>query len=430
MLNSIGLACDTFNSPSDYIIEIAAEDYGEEPIQRLQGQLEKLSVDDETFKALPLLRQVKEIRRTPFFKSMFILLRRALVIYFRNFSTVLIRILAVILITMGLSVMFGRDVGKFAGCPIRKLVLYSIPLEKISTLFEENLLMVTQNCCALFFGLMVGLISGMTGVVLEFPREMHIITKEYNNGWYSCLAIYVTKSLISIPMQIIIPSIYLLWIYWYTNQPEQYFREGYLLLISIMVSFISESIGEICSAIFMNKPTAASFIAGAVPLPMVLFGGFLVKYSRMPIYMRIFSWLSLLKYAFEALMVTMYGFDRCVFDYQTFLEHTNTSTIEKPVWAQYLPLMFQYMGQALPEMAANSTEDPDEFVLKQMYSMSSQQVSGSSREVSFDRSLILDYYELEGDALLYREIIYLAIYYVVVKVTTYFIIIARMNFKY
>ena len=41
------------------------------------------------------------------------------------------------------------------------------------------------------------------------------------------------------------------------------------------------------------------------------FGGFLVKYSRMPSYMQAVSWFSLMKYAFEGLMVTVYGFDRC-----------------------------------------------------------------------------------------------------------------------
>lgn len=202
LLSKINLECDKFNSPSDYIIEIAAEDYGVEPIQRLQQQLPGLSVDDEELDALPKLHDVREIRKTPLFTSIKYLMHRGSIIYRRNSLIYLLRIISILFLSMWFAVMFGHDIGQYAGCPMRKLQLFQLPIDKLSSLFEEGLLQVTQNSCCLFFGLMVGLISGMTSVVLEFPREMHIITKEYNNGWYSCLAMYLTKSLLDIPMQV------------------------------------------------------------------------------------------------------------------------------------------------------------------------------------------------------------------------------------
>ena len=202
MLEKLEIPVDKYNSPSDYIIEIAAEDYGRAPVEKIQSQYDINVMNQEEFDQLRLLKEARVIRKSPMLKTTMILMQRAGVIYKRNLTVCYLRILVISLITIWLAVMFGEEIGTVSGCPLRKLELYNIPLERLSTLFEESLLLVTQNTCCLFFGLMVGLISGMTGVVLDFPREMHIFMKEYNNGWYSCISFYITKSLMDIPMQV------------------------------------------------------------------------------------------------------------------------------------------------------------------------------------------------------------------------------------
>ena len=222
------------------------------------------------------------------------------------------------------------------------------------------------------------------------------------------------------------PSIYVLYIYEFTSQPRQYYREFYLLFITIMVGFVSESIGSICSAIFMEKPMVAAFAAGSVPLPMILFGGFLVKYSRMPIYMRLTSWLSLLKYAFEGVLITMYGFDRCEYDYNEFLSSVNQSAIVKPLWAQYLPMILNVIDSD-SSGKNNDEEDDDQRVINKIYSMSFQSLNSQSKSLNFNQSLILSYFDLDNDNILYTSIAALIIYYVVFKISTYFIILAKLN---
>jgi hypothetical protein len=104
--------------------------------------------------------------------------------------------------------------------------------------------------------------------------------------------------------------IYILITYFYSNQPLEWFRFSALCVISILLSFLAQSIGECASAIFMENQSAAVFAGGLVPLPMILFGGFLVKISRMPVYLQPGSWFSFLRFAFEAMMVSTYGFNR------------------------------------------------------------------------------------------------------------------------
>ena len=89
-------------------------------------------------------------------------------------------------------------------------------------------------------------------------------------------------------------------------------RFSMLLLISILLSFLAQCIGECAGAAFMKSQNTAVFVGGFIPLPMILFGGFLVKISRMPVYLRPLSWFSLLRFSFEAMMISIYGFNRLV----------------------------------------------------------------------------------------------------------------------
>jgi len=213
------------------------------------------------------------------------------------------------------------------------------------------------------------------------------------------------------------------YIYEFTSQPRQFFREFYLLYITILVGFASESMGTICSAIFMDNPTAAALAAGSIPLPMVLFGGFLVKYSRMPVYLQWASWLSLLKYAFWGIMITMYGFDRCDYEYQVFLSSVNVSEIAKPMWARYMPLILNAMTNDGEEI----DDEDDQKVIDRIYTMSLQAINNDAAYVNMERSLILVYFELNSDTILYVSIFAMTAYFLIMKVATYFIVLAKLN---
>lgn len=106
------------------------------------------------------------------------------------------------------------------------------------------------------------------------------------------------------------PLVYVAITYWWSSQPLEFFRFAILNLIAVLLSFLAQSIGECTSAIWMDNQNAAVFAGGLIPLPMILFGGFLVKIERMPVYLQPFSWLSFLRFSFEGLMISTYGFGR------------------------------------------------------------------------------------------------------------------------
>ncbi|KAF7495279.1 ATP-binding cassette sub-family G member 4 [Sarcoptes scabiei] len=317
-LEKIQYPCDRYNSPPDYIIEIAAEDHGSKPMRLMQKEFKGLNLEMKQIKSLVSYQKTQVYRKTELISSTLILLNRSGLRFVRRVNYLLIRIVVIALLSVWFALTFGRNVGLSSGCLLRKLQFYNIPTEKLSTLFEDELMLTMQNNCCIFFGLIVGTLSGITSTVLEFPKEMHILMKEYRNGWYTCLSYFINKTIIDIPVQIILSAIYVVIIYPYTNQPAQYFREFYYFLLTFLVSLIAESIGSAVSAIFMNAPSLAVFVAGSIPLPMMLVGGFMVRYERMPFLFRMASWTSLMKYAYEGLIVDIYGFERCRYNYDNF----------------------------------------------------------------------------------------------------------------
>lgn len=137
-LEKVNLFCDEFNSPPDYIIEIAAGDYGPEPIEKLQELLEEGTDETEDMEELPNLRESRINRKVPFWSSFAILMQRAGTIYKRNMVINVVRLFSLVLITIWLQLMFGSEIGKVSGCAMRKMELYATPIDKFSTLFEVS----------------------------------------------------------------------------------------------------------------------------------------------------------------------------------------------------------------------------------------------------------------------------------------------------
>lgn len=201
-LTRVGLMCGPYTSPSDYIIEVAAGDYGPLPIKKMAFEAEGQDMDRlVTAGTVPLSSALRKIAY-PFWRHLKLLYWRSQLLIYRDPFLTVLRIGAAIFSAVSLSIMFGREVGKVSGCTPRELELYATPVHILSKKFETDMDMIMQNVCLLFVGLMIGFISGMTPTLLNFPKEMHVFHKEFHNGWYSCLSYYTAKVLSDVPMQV------------------------------------------------------------------------------------------------------------------------------------------------------------------------------------------------------------------------------------
>jgi hypothetical protein len=159
--------------------------------------------------------------------------------------------------------------------------------------------------------------------------ERKVLIREHLNHWYSLKAYYLAKMLVDIPFQIIFPTVYLVIVYFMTDQPMNLARFIMILVITIWVSLVGQGFGLFFGAIFSID--VATFIAPIATIPFLLLSGFFLHLNHIPPYLNWLSYFSVLRYGFEGSMLSIYDGDRatlacsdsyCHFRYShKFLEH-------------------------------------------------------------------------------------------------------------
>jgi hypothetical protein len=85
----------------------------------------------------------------------------------------------------------------------------------------------------------------------------------------------------------------------------------YFLMVNIIIAFISQTVGLLIGAIFCDDITSAVYVVALVTAPLILFTGFLVPFAEMPQYLHPITHLSWVRFAMEAIVISLYGYDRC-----------------------------------------------------------------------------------------------------------------------
>ena len=125
-------------------------------------------------------------------------------------------------------------------------------------------------------------------------------------------------------------------------------------------------------------------------------------------------------------------FVRCDYNYQIFLSSVNASAIKKPMWAESLTLMIDFMdskksGDNNIVVKPDHEETEDESLAK-VYNvfLGSSMGSGSGQGLDLDTSFILTYYDLE-DWHMYRGLLALVGFMIGLKFLTYYVLLAKLR---
>lgn len=116
----------------------------------------------------------------------------------------------------------------------------------------------------------------------------------------------------------------------YVMTGQMYDMKRFILftLISILVSFTAQSQGLLIGALFMSNASAAVFLGPISSVPIMLFGGFFVRLTTIPSYLKIFGYTSYLRYSFELMLMSIYGLNRCILDPEMLKQNISS----KPEW--------------------------------------------------------------------------------------------------
>ncbi|RXG59507.1 ATP-binding cassette sub-family G member 4 [Armadillidium vulgare] len=203
---------------------------------------------------------------------------------------------------------------------------------------------ILNNSSCLFICLTFLMYSSIMPTLLTFPLEMNVFMKEYLNYWYTLKSYYLARTFADIPFQVVLPFIYLLLVYFLSDQPLDAGRFLMFSLITILTSLVAQTLGLVIGA--STTIEGAVFIGPVSTIPILLFSGFFAPYSTIPVYLRWITYLSYVRYGFEGALLSIYGFNReklnCSEPYchfkspEKFLDTMDVGNI--PYWANVLAL--------------------------------------------------------------------------------------------
>ena len=124
------------------------------------------------------------------------------------------------------------------------------------------------------------------------------------------------------PFQIILPSVFVSYIFFMTSQPLDGSRLGMVILMCILTSLVAQSLGLVIGCACDEK--SAVFLGPISIIPLLLFSGFFIKLTNIPSYLHWISYVAFIRYGYEGTMVAIYGNDRENLDCGT----NGTSVIE------------------------------------------------------------------------------------------------------
>lgn len=154
---------------------------------------------------------------------------------------------------------------------------------------------------ALFFISMNIAFNAIQNVILIFPDERPVFLREVNNNMYRVSPYFWAKIFSELPFSIVTPSLFGVIVYYAIGFTPDFWIFARFLLILILIYNASSGYSLIISASFSDKQLAVT-LTPVLIIPFMLFAGFFVSSSKIPVWLKEFEYLSIFKYGYQALL--------------------------------------------------------------------------------------------------------------------------------
>ncbi|XP_076174548.1 ATP-binding cassette subfamily G member 4 isoform X2 [Ptiloglossa arizonensis] len=283
-LRHVGIECPKHYNPADFVIEVSSGEYGPEWIGRMittvDTELPIVPISRTTLQELELAKVMPKIS---WYDQFVVLSKRMMLQLRRNRNYMYLKI--------SLHVFLGFIIGG---------LFLNVGNDGSKALF---------NFGFCFACLILLLYVPMLPVLLHFPSEVQLVKREYFNMWYNLSPYYCAFTVVNIPVQVLVSTIYLSMVYVITGQPLELFRCTMFFSICFMCMFIAESMAlAIASTLNIVNGT---FVGPAISVPLMLLAvQGLGETQTLPIYRKLIMYLSYIRYGLEGLITALYGFNR------------------------------------------------------------------------------------------------------------------------
>ncbi|EDO39374.1 predicted protein [Nematostella vectensis] len=293
-----GLECPKYHNPADFIIEVAAGEYGEDVIPKLVKAWHVHMAEEKRRKSLEMSPGSDVSGDSSVSKSSTVTVATGgsprsvqfVVLFKRAFQSILrdrvfthLRVVSIAAVGLLIGLLYlgiGNDANK-----------------------------VFNNTGCLFFSLLFLMFTSLMPTVLTFPMEKLVFIREHLNNWYSLKSYYLAKTMADVPFQILFPLIYCTIVYFMTEQPHEGLRYTQFVAITILTCLVAQSIGLLIGTVAPSLPTAV-YVAPVTGIPVLLFSGFFVNFDTIPNYMQWLTYVSYARYSWEGTVLSIYGNNR------------------------------------------------------------------------------------------------------------------------
>ncbi|RWS22194.1 ABC transporter sub-family G-like protein 1 [Leptotrombidium deliense] len=419
-LSRFELICPQFYNPADYIMEVACGDYGNEVLDKLAvvHNTQHENYLNERPHGTNSLEDMTQSKKYPSVQHFRILFHRAFLIALRDPWLFGLRFTMTLVLAIFVAFLYGPEVGKRGGCPPPINPEFDpSELEGIQRYTKKETDTVIDNSGNIFFSLIFLLFTSTFVTVLTFPYEMSALVKEKHNGWYSVGTYFTAKSTADIPFQTFFAFLYTAITYTMHNQAKDLWRFFDFVTIHIIFSVICQSQGLLVGALAISNVTAGVYIAPMTVVPMVLFSGFFIKLSSIPVYYAPLIYISYMTFAYDAVLTVVFGYNRCGIEAEQGLVTARQSIVD---WFSDM------LGVVAEEEKGNytSTGVTSEFV-DDLVKLIAGDYIGDDGKV---RSLTLNTFEMTGEKY-WLDMFMLFVNLAVMRVVAFLVVRWRVNKK-
>ena len=409
-LYSFDLNCPQFTNPSDFAIEIGSGDYGMDIIDVL-AEDHNLSYNNYVIQKSKSIEVSKVIQNTQNHTldeqilNTWPLTKRCFLMNVKNPKQYLLQAAAVALMLVLVFILhLDNKIGTFDACFHRPSVKYFRSLHIFDILNPDT--SPYPNWAYIFYSNLFVVFVSMLPTLLTFPLEIAVFTKEHSNGWYSLSSYFMAKTIADMPQNFVFPVIYCVGSYLITDQIMEPWRLFGFISVLVLLSILSQGLGFLVSALFVDSITAATVIGALINVPLLLFTGLLIKIQMIPPFFQPFTYISYFRLAFESIMTIIYGFGRC--------DPVNNLTITN--------MKSEFGDQIIP-------------MFKCIYDYDYEMVENLTLAMDFFNGLIDENYSFALQAFGFSEthlllnIITLIAYSIVLRVLAYFLLVWKTKVK-
>ncbi|RWS07223.1 ABC transporter sub-family G-like protein 1 [Dinothrombium tinctorium] len=312
-LANYGIDCPPFYNPADFIIELAAGEYGIQTTSKLIqiNQTKATIMDIADSNRYIAFKRVTKKPKFPTFYHFICLIQRSFLLTIRNRTQIFLRGLTFVGSALFLSYLFGGKTGEATGCPVIEGSIKSEAFAKSIAAALEEKKSFSNNLSLIFCSYFLTISGTMLLATSSLITEMPVLLKETRNNWYEGRTYHLASTICDLPFQLLLIIIYITIVYLLTNQAQTLWRYMIFLFTFILVSLISRSIGVILGVTFAPNLLAAIFSSTVITLIVLIFSNLVVRVAIMPPVLQFISRFNFLYEANNVVFVTLYGYGRC-----------------------------------------------------------------------------------------------------------------------